>query len=190
MKHRQPQLILIVCLLVTCWLGMQEVHEFGHVLGAWYTGGVVTKVVLRPWTISRTDLSFNPAPPTVTWAGPLLGAALPLAAWSAAALLQCPCSYLLRFFAGFCLVTNGAYIGGGAVYRAGDAATLLDHGSPTWPLYLFAAATVPLGLWLWHRQGHYFGLAGAGGNVDGRTVVVCGVALVLVVVVEFVFGSA
>jgi hypothetical protein len=188
-KHRQPQLILIVCLFATCWLGMQVVHEFGHVLGAWSTGGVVTKVVLRPWTISRTDLTVNPAPLTVTWAGPLFGAVLPLVVLFAAALLRFPCSYLLRFFAGFCLIANGAYIGGGAVYDVGDAGTLLDYGSPTWPLFLFAAATVPLGLWLWHRQGHHFGLAGAGGVVEGRALAACVLALIAVVAIEFVVGS-
>src|SRR5271155_5444862 len=115
--QRRRQSVLIVCLLAACWLGMQVVHEFGHVVGAWYTGGAVAKVVLRPWTFSRTELSANPQPVVVAWAGPIVGAALPLAVWLVAKILRCPGDYLLRFFAGFCLIANGAYIGGGALER-------------------------------------------------------------------------
>ena len=40
--------ILIFSMLVASWLAMQVVHEFGHVLAAWATGGEVTRVVLQP----------------------------------------------------------------------------------------------------------------------------------------------
>jgi hypothetical protein len=187
---RLPQFILIVCLLATCWLGMQLVHEFGHVLGAWCTGAVVNKVVLRPWTISRTQLADNPEPVVVAWAGPVIGAALPVAVWLVAAILRCPGAYLLRFFAGFCLVANGAYIGGGALDRLGDAGDLQRHGSPLWALFLFAMLTVPTGLLLWHREGRYFGFGGSRGKVEGRAVTASALALAVVLVLEFVFGSA
>jgi hypothetical protein len=39
--QRWPQLILILSMLVAAWLGMQAVHETGHVLGAWMSGGSV-----------------------------------------------------------------------------------------------------------------------------------------------------
>jgi len=42
------------------WLLMQALHETGHVLGAWLTGGQVVKLVLNPLAISRTDVSPNP----------------------------------------------------------------------------------------------------------------------------------
>src|SRR5437870_4599390 len=93
---------------------MQAVHEFGHVAGAWLTGGQVARVVLHPLTISRTDLDDNPRPLLVVWAGPLCGVLLPLAAWGIVALGRCLGGYLLRFFAGFCLIANGAYIGVGS----------------------------------------------------------------------------
>lgn len=41
---------------------MQAIHECGHVLGAWLTGGQVARVVLNPLTLSRTDLAENPRP--------------------------------------------------------------------------------------------------------------------------------
>jgi hypothetical protein len=57
---------------------MQAVHELGHVLGAMATGAEVTRVVLWPWTISRTDVTNNTRPLVVAWAGPIVGIALPL----------------------------------------------------------------------------------------------------------------
>src|SRR5262249_4881902 len=127
--NRHWQIVLVVCTLVNSWLAMQAVHEFGHVLGTWLTGGVVARVDLRPWTTSRTDLADNPDPLPVVWAGPILGVALPLAVWLAAALCRLPGAYLLRFFAGFCLVANGAYLGAGALQRVGDPGVMLLHGS-------------------------------------------------------------
>ena len=51
-----------------------------------------------------------------------------------AAGLRLPGAYLLRFFAGFCLVANGGYIGGGSFDRLGGAGQMLRHGSPPWLL--------------------------------------------------------
>src|SRR5262245_12677740 len=99
---------------------MQMVHELGHILGAWLTGGRVERVVFHPMTISRTDLSDNPKPLIVVWAGPLLGVLLPMLMWGLAASMQMPGAFVLRFFAGFCLIANGAYIGGGSFGGIGD----------------------------------------------------------------------
>ena len=67
---RLLQIVLIGSTVVGSWLGMQAVHEAGHVLGAWLTGGRVARVVLHPLTISRTDLAENPWPLAVVWARP------------------------------------------------------------------------------------------------------------------------
>jgi len=136
---------------------MQAVHELGHVLGAWVSGGHVRQVVLHPLTISRTDLADNPHPLFVVWAGPLFGDLLPVSLWLAAYNLRWPSAYLWRFFAGFCVIANGAYIAGGAWAGIGDCGEMLRHGAPIWLLWLFGSLTVPLGIWLWHRQGHDFG---------------------------------
>lgn len=163
---------------------MQAVHEPGHVLAAWATGGTVRKVVLLPWTISQTQLAANPEPLLVAWAGPVAGALLPLAVWLAAAATRFPWAYLLRFFAGFCLVANGAYLGGGALGRLGDAGDIQTHGSPLWLLFAFAAITVTSGLALWHRQGQHFGFGGAGGPVSAGAALTCALALPLIVALE------
>ena len=187
--RRLHQGLLIGCTVLASWLGMQAVHEFGHVLGAWLTGGRVTRVVLHPLTISRTDLGENPDPLAVVWAGPLLGVLLPLAAWGVAAALRLPGSYLLRFFAGFCLVANGGYIGGGSFDRLGDAGQMLRHGSPPWLLWLFGVVAVGAGLWLWHGQGRYFGLGKARGQVSHGAAYASVAALAALLALGFAVGG-
>jgi hypothetical protein len=145
---------------------MQAGHELGHVLGAALSGGRVGRVVLHPLTISRTDLAANPHPLAVAWAGPLGGVLLPLLLGVSAARIRLPGAFLLRFFAGFCLIANGAYLAFGSFDRAGDAGDLLRHGAARWMLWAFGAVTVPTGLWLWHGQGPHFGLAAAKGRVS------------------------
>jgi hypothetical protein len=78
---RVHQIVFVASTLALSWFGMMAIHETGHVLGAWLTGGSVAKTVLHPLTISRTDLSYNPRPLLVEWAGPVFGVAAPLAAW-------------------------------------------------------------------------------------------------------------
>ena len=48
------QAILVVSTLLGSWLGMQAAHELGHVIGAFFTGGEIARVVLHPLTKSRT----------------------------------------------------------------------------------------------------------------------------------------
>lgn len=85
---RFDQILLIASFVAFSWLAMQAVHEPGHVLGARATGGTVTKVVLHPLALSRTDVSPNPRPLFVVWAGPIVGALLPLIAFLTAAMLR------------------------------------------------------------------------------------------------------
>ena len=79
-----------------------------------------------------------------------------------------PGSFVSRFFAGFCLIANGAYIAFGSFDRIGDCGEMLRYGSRTWQLWLFGAITIPTGFWLWHRQGIHFGFGSANGKVDVR----------------------
>jgi hypothetical protein len=127
---------------------MQAVHELGHVLAAWATGGTVTKLILHPLAISRTDVNPNLKPAIVVWAGPLVGIALPLLAWAICSTRKVSGAYLLRFFAGFCLIANGAYLGIGSVFAIGDAGDILQLGTPAWLLWLFGAIAAPAGFLL------------------------------------------
>ena len=155
---RFHQAVLILSTVFASWFGMQAVHELGHVLGAWLTGGIVERVVLHPLTISRTDLGTNPQPLLVVWAGPVFGVLLPQAAWGVWIVSRIPNSFLARFFAGFCLLVNGTYIGLGSFQEVGDCGEMLRHGSPIWLLWLFGLVAAPAGLGLWHGQGSHFGL--------------------------------
>jgi hypothetical protein len=166
LMSRIQQSILIVSTILASWLGMQAIHEAGHVLGAWLTGGRVTQVVLSPLTISRTDLDHNPHPLAVVWAGPVFGVLAPLALWLIATAGRASFAFLPRFFAGFCLVANGAYIGVGAFWRIGDCGEMLRTGSAIWQLVLFGAVAMPSGFWLWNGQGPHFGLGAGEGRVS------------------------
>jgi hypothetical protein len=135
------------------WLGMQAVHELGHVLAAWSTGGSIVRVVLHPLAISRTDVAPNPSPLAVAWAGPIVGVAVPLLMM---VIVRCvrgnsQVRDYVEFFAGFCLIANGVYIGIGSIDGVGDAGDLLRHGAPRWQLVAFGVAAAAAGLWLWHR---------------------------------------
>jgi hypothetical protein len=165
---RLHQSVLIASTLFGSWLGMQAIHESGHALGAYLSGGRVARLVLYPLTISRTELEHNPRPLFVAWAGPGFGVLLPLALWGVTNGLRLPGTFVLRFFAGFCLMANGAYIACGSFDEIGDCGEMLRHGAAPWQLWLFGAVTVPTGLWLWHGQGPRFGLGRARGHVSTR----------------------
>jgi len=152
---RFHQIIFMVAVLGLCCQGMMAVHELGHVIGAFATGGQVNQVVLHPAAISRTDVSPNPSPTIVVWAGPVAGSLLPLMLLAAfhVAKLSGQGRGLLQFFAGFCLLANGAYIGVGGFDGVGDAGEMLRHGTPLWSMMVFGISACGLGLWLWHRLG-------------------------------------
>lgn len=179
--------VLVGSTLVGSWLGMQAVHELGHVVGAGLTGGSISRVVLHPLTISRTDLAKNPHPAAVAWAGPLFGAAVPLLAWGAAAALRAPGAFVLRFFAGFCLIANGVYLAAGSLAGIGDAGQLLQHGAPAWSLWLVGLPAVVAGLRLWHRQSHHFGLGSEPDDVHPGVACGSGAACLLLVILGLLF---
>lgn len=187
--NRLHQIVLILSTVVSSWLGMQAVHESGHVLGAWLTGGHVARVVLHPLTISRTDLEENPHPLAVVWAGPVCGVALPLLLWAVTVAARLPARFLLRFFAGFCLVANGLYIGVGSFDRVGDCREMLLYGSSPWQLWLFGALAAPAGFGLWHGQGAHFGLGPAHGEVSRSAMYGSLVFCIVLLVSGFIVGG-
>ncbi len=142
---RFNQLIFAASVVLLSWYGMMAVHELGHVVGAYATGGTVRRVFLEPLAISHTEYGQLPHPGLVVWAGPILGSLLPL--------VLVPVGKLGRFFAGFCLVANGAYIGVGSFEGIGDCALMLLTGTPRWAMWIFSVVTFPSGLYLWHRLG-------------------------------------
>jgi hypothetical protein len=187
--RRIHQILLIVTCVAFSWLSMMVVHELGHVLGATCTGARVDKVVLHPLAISRTDVSENRHPLIVVWAGPVLGVLLPLAGLGAFVLAKLPGQYFVRFFAGFCLVANGAYIGFGSFEQIGDAGDMLRHGSPAWWLWVFGTLTVPLGFVLWNGLGSHFGFGAANGVVNRSAAYLSATLLALTVLAELCLST-
>ncbi len=206
---RFHQLLLLGSFLPLCWLGMMLVHEGGHVAGAWATGGTVRKIVLHPLAISRTDVSPNPQPLAVAWLGPLVGVALPLLGWAAfnwagllfdlrrrqtdaasASFVGSPPGFFettlacVRFFAGFCLIANGVYLGVGSWGLIGDAGDLQRNGAPAWTLWLFGGVAVAGGLLLWNGQGAAFGLGKSAGQVNARTAYLTAALLIVLIIFE------
>ena len=182
--NRLRQVVLIVSTVCFSWLAMMVAHEVGHVLHAWWSGGTISKVVLHPLVISQTDLSHNPHPYFVAWGGPIWGCLIPLILLALARLARVGFAFLFRFFAGFCLIANGVYIGAGSFVGAGDAGDLMRLGSPQWLLILFGIATCPFGMCLWHGLGPSFGMGSPRQQVDRRAAVVVPVALTLLVALE------
>ncbi len=178
--RRAIQVVFASSTAYLSWIAMMAVHEFGHGLHAWLSGGAVAKVTLPLFGFSRTDLADNPSPLLVAWGGPVWGIVLPLVVLVVAKALDARYWYVIRFFAGFCLIANGAYLGVGSFIRAGDAGDLMRYGSPQWLLIAFGIITTTLGLYLWHGLGEHFGIGIARGKVDHATA--GGVLMVLVVV--------
>ncbi|MCG6157142.1 hypothetical protein [Rubinisphaera margarita] len=138
--------------LVLSWYAMEAVHELGHVLHAVVSGGTVQSVSVPLWGISCTHVEPNPHPAFVVWGGPAWGVLLPVLLWAGVRLWKAGsiAARGLMFFAGFCCLANGAYLGIGWVDRVGDAGDLLREGvAPGW-LVLFGVCSSAGGLWLWH----------------------------------------
>jgi hypothetical protein len=184
---RFGQFSLITSFLALSWLGFMVVHEFGHVLTAWLTGGSVSRVVLHPLQISLTVLAHNPHPQLVAWGGPVFGSLLPLGLLGAARRLRLPGLYLFRFLAGFCLVANGLYLFGDTFEQGGDGGTLLSHGAAQWQLLLFGALTMPVGFWLWHGLGPHFGFGPTQGKVTRAAAITSASLLAVLVLLELAF---
>lgn len=190
MSSRGWQTLLVASAGASAWLGMQAVHELGHVVGAWLTGGAVERVVLHPLAISRTDVAPNPEPLVVVWAGPVVGVGLPLAAWGMLAAARRTIAWAARFFAGYCLLANGLYIGVGSFGGVGDAGDMLRAGSPVWTLWLFGLATAPLGLALWNGQGKWFGLGRDATPVPARRAIAAAAVMLAIVLASLGYSTA
>lgn len=187
--HRLFQALLIVSAVAFSWLGMMAVHELGHVLHLRVSGGTVDRVLLHPLAISYTQPGKNPHPLVVAWGGAVWGCMIPLGILASVRLLARPWTYLAAFFAGFCLIANGAYLAGDALLRGGDGRELVAHGSPPWLLVVSGVTAIAAGLLLWNGLSTHFGLGEARGQVDRRAAVGTAVALLVLLLLQIGFSS-
>ncbi|NLE37657.1 MAG: hypothetical protein GX621_06485 [Pirellulaceae bacterium] len=183
---RAIQMTLIAATVGFSWLAMQATHEAGHVMHAWLSGGTVACVVLHPAIISHTVVWPNPRPLFVVWGGPIWGCLIPLALWGATRRFARRFAFLARFFAGFCLIVNGVYLGASAAMggRELDGPVILACGGSAWHVALFSLVATGAGIWAWHGLGSDFGFGPAEGRVDRRATAVVAVLFAMLVVIE------
>jgi hypothetical protein len=137
---------------------MMIAHELGHMLHAWLSGGRIAAVAIPLFGFSQTSLRHNPHPGFVAWGGAIWGVIIPMCFLAAARAARWRIRSVMQFFAGFCLIANGVYLGVGSFGSVGDAGDLLRHGSPRWTLILYGLGTIPLGFLLWHGLGSFKGV--------------------------------
>jgi hypothetical protein len=137
-----------VLLLAASWCVMTFVHESGHVLCGWASGGTLRHADLAPWRLPYSTFDPDPHPLATLWGGPLLGAVVPLAA-----------AVLVRrgwvwFVAYFCLLANGSYLA--CAWVSGepdlDTARLLRHGAHPAMIVAYCVLTVAGGYVGFRRQ--------------------------------------
>jgi hypothetical protein len=149
--------LLLLGVALFAWPAMMFVHELGHIVAAWLTDGNVTRLVWHPLVFSRTDVTPNPSPLVVVWAGPIIGCLLPLVLERATAVAVPSILYIVRLFTGFCLIANGAYIGLGGFDGVGDAGVMIQTGTPLWVMIAFGVVACGLGIWFWHLASYRLG---------------------------------
>lgn len=185
------QTLLMLSMAGFSWLSMMVLHECGHVMHGWISGAQLVQVVLPPWGFSRTDFAANPHPLFVAWGGAIWGCLLPLAILAMIHITMTRHAYLARWFAGFCLIANGAYLAAGSFRgaEADDGSVILQSGGTQWQLLLFGVPAVAVGLYLWNGLGPHFGLGASGGRVDRNAAIGMAVALLVIVCLEMVLGG-
>ena len=139
------KLLTVLAVGLWCGLAMMLVHELGHVLAAWATGGVVTSVELRSGRLSHTLVRPNPHPSLVLWGGFVFGWLAPqlvAAVWRDDRGAVGPA---LRAWAAFCLLAGGAYLALGATERLTDTGQLVAAGWPLPALIVIGAGVAAAG---------------------------------------------
>ncbi len=141
------------------------IHELGHALAMWTTGGSVARIALNPFSWSYTSYGSPPACPLITaWAGVVFSSVvgvLSLAliwsrrdAWCVAVALMGVCT----------LLGNGLYLTVDALLHAGgDATSIIALGTPQLYVVGSGIALVALGLVACHLQLPRIGLASSDG---------------------------
>ena len=126
---------------------MTFTHEVGHLVGGWLGGATLTDCDLAPWRLPYSLHNPDPYPLLTLWAGPILGAIVPVL--FAVAFRWRP----LRFVASFCLIANGAYLALAWISgdRFLDTPRLLDAGASAVSIAIFCVLTIGVGYW-WFRS--------------------------------------
>ncbi len=138
----------LVALLIAAWCVMTFVHESGHILCGWASGGTLTAVDLLPWHLPYSVFQPDPHPLVTLWGGLILGVVIPSS-----------CALVIRtdwawFIAHFCTLANGAYIATAWATRDGylDTTKLLEHGAHPASIAVYCVVTIAVGYIGFRRQ--------------------------------------
>ena len=142
-----------------------------------------------PVTLSRTEVEFNKAPRFVAWGGFIWGIAVPLGVLAAFRAFGSRYFFLPQFFAGFCLVANGAYMTAGAVWQIGDSADLLKHGESKALLVVLGTLLTAAGFWAWNGLGRYFAIGRHAERVAPRLAWTIAGATAILIAMELIVDS-
>jgi hypothetical protein len=162
-------------------------HELGHVLAMWATGGSVTRITLSPFYKSFTYFGSDPTFPLVTaWAGVLFGSTI--------GLLCLVCFWRWRspwilaiMMTGLCAIAvNGLYLTiDAALLAGGDATDIIDSGTPRLFVLLVGVSLIVLGLTIGYLLLPRMGLTSTDGALARLTILECGVGPYLVAMIVY-----
>lgn len=126
-------------LIVAAWFTMTVMHELGHVVGGWISGGTLVDLVLFPLPSSLHQP--DPIPRLTLWAGPVLGVGVPSLF---AAVVRHHAGW---FIADFCALANGTYllVAWYAGERLLDTPRLFAAGESPLVVATFCALTIGIG---------------------------------------------
>ncbi len=118
-------------------------HEMGHVLAGWASGGDFRYIDVYPFHFSTTILQPNPHPGLVIWSGLLMGWLLPLLTIPVWKLQWAAIGPTLKCWSAYCWLAFGAYLALAAGESLSDTGQLRTEG---WPLALLISVGTTLAI--------------------------------------------
>lgn len=135
-------------LLAASWCVMTFIHESGHIVCGWASGGTLQQADVAPWHLPHSSFDPDPQPLVTLWGGPILGALVPL---TVALLVR---RGWMWFIAYFCLLANGSYLA--VAWFTGerhlDTPKLLHHGAHPATIVAYCVLTIGAGYVGFRRQ--------------------------------------
>ena len=138
---RPGRIVYFVILLIASWCTMTFLHESGHLICGWASGGTLQSADLLPWHLPYSNFEPDPRPLITLWGGPVLGVFIPLVI--ALALRK----DWMWFIAYFCILANGSYLAmawvSGDKYL--DTPKLIEHGAHPATIAIYCLLTIGFG---------------------------------------------
>ncbi|MDX1926075.1 MAG: hypothetical protein SFV81_06135 [Pirellulaceae bacterium] len=126
----------LIPMVAFTWLSSMFLHEIGHILSGWLSGGEFRYIDVYPFHFSTTILQPNPYPALVTWSGLLLGWSLPLLTIPLWKIEWAALGPSVQGWSAYCWLAFGAYLALAAGESLSDTGQLLTEG---WPLAVLVA---------------------------------------------------